>query len=188
MRLAGAAEVAQRQRDSGLADQFVGGQVEVLEGAGPVAEEGAEGARAHLLETQCQGAFRRTAAHGLVGQEQGAGTGGAVVVDVDHRDARHADFVERALAGSGVTVDVAHIGLLDLVVLHTGIGQRGAQGGSRHLGIGRIGAWLDEGDHANPDHIDVATHGAVPGLSCDKVRICGLNVMAASKPANVRAP
>ncbi|MCY1188298.1 hypothetical protein D9M73_293850 [compost metagenome] len=93
MRQASATEVAQRERDAGVPDQLIGGQVEALEGAGAVAKERTQRTRAHLLKTQRQGTFRRTAADCLVGQEQRAGTGGAVVVDVDHRDTGHADFV-----------------------------------------------------------------------------------------------
>ncbi len=50
--------------------------------------------------------------HRLARQEQRRRAGGAVVVDVDDRDAAHAHLVDRALAGGGVAVHVADIGLL----------------------------------------------------------------------------
>ncbi|MNG29929.1 hypothetical protein D3C84_1154400 [compost metagenome] len=71
-----------------------------------------QGTGLHLLEAQGQGAFHRTAFHGLARQEQGAGTGRAVVVDVDDRDTAQADFVQGRLARSGVAIHVTDIGLL----------------------------------------------------------------------------
>ena len=48
----------------------------------------------------------------LARQEQRGRAGRAVVVDVDDRDAGHADLVQRLLAAGRVAVDVAGIGLL----------------------------------------------------------------------------
>ena len=52
--LAGAAEVAQCERDLGVADERVGGLVELLERRGAVGEGRLDGARLHLLEAERQ--------------------------------------------------------------------------------------------------------------------------------------
>ncbi|MNN29732.1 hypothetical protein D3C81_1433490 [compost metagenome] len=117
-----------------------------------------KGTGLHLFETERQGTLDRTTFHGLARQEQGAGAGGAVVVDVDHRDAAHAHFVECGLATGGVTVDVAGIGLLNQVVIQAGILQGQANGLGAHLDVGAAGARLDERDHADAGNVRFLRH------------------------------
>jgi hypothetical protein len=128
MALAGATEVAQRQGQLGHAHQCGCGLVEILERAGPAGEHVADGARVHLLETQHQHAVHHAALDGLAAQEQGGGAGGAVVVDVDDGDARHAHLVQRLLAAGGVAIDIARIGLLHGAIVQPGVGQRQPHG------------------------------------------------------------
>ena len=126
---------------------------------------GLSSARMNLVSLDFQDIAQRqravdcAALHRLARQEQRGRPGGAVVVDVDHRDAGHAHLVQRALAAGGVAVDVAHVGLLHLLVADAGIGQRAAQRLGGHLGIGLVGARLGEGDHADADHVDGGAHG-----------------------------
>ena len=159
---AGAAEIAQRQRHAGGIDQLVGGRVELVERAGPVGEDGAERAGLHLLEAERQHAVERAGLDRLPRQEQRGRAGRAIVVDVDDRDAGHADLVERALAAGGVAVDIADIGLLDHVVADAGIREREPGRFRAHHRVGRVGARLDEGDHADAGNIDARCHGALP--------------------------
>ncbi|MNE62458.1 hypothetical protein D3C80_1577400 [compost metagenome] len=71
-----------------------------------------EGTRLHLFKTQRQRTLDRPAFHRLARQVQGAGAGGAVVVDIDHRNTAQADFIQCRLARGGVAVHVTDIGLL----------------------------------------------------------------------------
>src|SRR5690606_10761607 len=88
-------------------------------------------------------------------EEKGRGTGRAVVVDVDDRNARDADLVERALAAGRVTVDIADKGLLHVLVVDAGVGERHARRRRAHLVIGGAGSWLDEWDHPDARDIDL---------------------------------
>ncbi|MCY1368910.1 hypothetical protein D9M69_559220 [compost metagenome] len=123
-----------------------------------VIEHRTQGTGLHLLEAQGQGALDRAAFHSLACQEQCAGAGGAVVVDVHHRHTAHADFVERRLAAGGVAVDVADIGLLHQVVVQAGVLQRQAGGLSAHLDVRATGTRLEKRDHANPGNIRFLRH------------------------------
>ena len=168
---AGAAEVAQRQRDLRLADQFVGDGVERIERARAVGEHRAERARAHLLEAEHQHAVGGAAGDRLARQEQRGRAGRAVVVDVDDRDAGHADLVQRLLAAGGVAVDVAGVGLLDVVVADAGVVQRLARGQGAHLVVRRAGARLGERDHAHAGDEYFAAHCALLEECGDRYRL-----------------
>ena len=135
-----------------------GGGGEVLEGRGAVVEGIVERAGEHLLETEGEGAVDDARGHGLTCEVERGGAGRAVVVDVEDRDAGHADFVERALAAGRVAVDVAHVGVLDRVVGEAGIGQREVRGAPGHGGVGFVGTGLDKGDHADAGDEDWIGH------------------------------
>ena len=124
VRESGAAEVADRERNLRMADQRVGLAVECIEGRGAVGELGGERARRHLLEAHGERAIDGPGRHRLPGEEQRRRAGRAVVVDVDDRDAGHADTVERLLPGRRVAVDVAGVRLLHVAV--RGCGRRRA--------------------------------------------------------------
>ncbi|MNN04654.1 hypothetical protein D3C81_1173840 [compost metagenome] len=137
----------------------------------------------HLLEAQRQGAIDLAALHGGTGQVQGSGAGGAVVVDVDHRDTGAAHFVQGSLAAGGVTVDIAGEGHLYLVVAQTGIFQRQAHGFGAHVGVARARARFGEGDHADPGNDDFLAHArcscsnAAPGRIAVRIEAGGQAVL-----------
>ncbi|MDT4847932.1 hypothetical protein FQZ97_820090 [compost metagenome] len=120
-------------------------------------------ARLHLLEAEGQRAIDHAAFHRLTGQPERRGTAAAVVVDVDHRDAGQAHFIERRLAAGGVAVDVAGIGLLHQLVVDAGILQRQADGFGTHLDIGTALAGLGKRDHADTGNVDFLRHLFSPG-------------------------
>ncbi|MNR06183.1 hypothetical protein D3C85_1222460 [compost metagenome] len=111
-----------------------------------------ERTRLHELEAQRQRAFHRAGLHGLARQEQRAGTGGAVVVDVDDGNARHAYLVQRGLAAGGIAIDVANECLLDLVVRQARILERQLRGRGAHHAVRLALARLLERDHADPGY------------------------------------
>ncbi|MNN19381.1 hypothetical protein D3C81_1326210 [compost metagenome] len=113
----------------------------------------------HLLETHRQYAIYRAGFDGLARQVQRGGAGRAVVVDVDHRDPGHADFVEHRLAAGGIAVDVTGVSLLDQVVIDRRIGQGATHRFGAHLHIGRALAGLAERDHADAGNQYFFAHG-----------------------------
>jgi hypothetical protein len=137
-----ATEVAQRERHLLVADQLVGDRLEMVERTRPVIEHGAQRAGAHVLEAERQHAIGRAADHGLPRKEQRGRAGRAVVVDVDDRNAGHAHLVQRALAGGGVAVHVAHVGLLYQFIADAGVLQRGVGGMRGHLRVRLVGTGL----------------------------------------------
>ena len=151
---AGAAEIAQRQRHAGRIDQLPGRRVEFVERARPVGEYRAQRAGLHLLEAERQHAIGRAGFDRLAGKEQCGRAGRAIVVDVDDRDAGHADRIQRALPAGRIAVDVADIGLLDLAVIDAGIIERQLRRRRAHHMIRLVGAGLDERDHADAGHIN----------------------------------
>ena len=87
----------------------------------------------------------------------------AVVVDVHDGDATHADLVQRALAGGGVAVAVAHRDLLDLVVGDAGVGERVGAGLLGHVRVVPVlAAGLLELGHPDTDDEHLATHDLLP--------------------------
>ncbi|MCY1459495.1 hypothetical protein D9M71_769770 [compost metagenome] len=94
MLAASAAEEHQRSRHADAFREHQGGTVEALaHGQRTISPEILQGTRLHLLEAKSQGAIDSTAFHRLARHEQRSRAAGAVVVDVDHRDAGHADFI-----------------------------------------------------------------------------------------------
>ena len=157
--LAGAAEVAQRQRQvRALRAQFVAQGVELGERVRPVVPDRAQRARLHLFEADRQHALGHAAGNRLARQVQRARAGRAVVVDVDDRNAGHAHFVEGPLAGGGVAVDVAGVGLLHVLVANACVRQGEPDGLGAHVEIRRARARFRERDHANPGHQNVLCH------------------------------
>ena len=155
----GAAEVAQRQRHR------LG--VEALEGAGPVREGHAEGARLHLLEAHRQHAVHLAAGDGLPGEVQGGRAGGAVVVDVHHRHPGEAHLVGGALPAGGVAVHVARHHLLHLGVGEAGVLEGQADGAAGHDEVGLAGSGLGEGNHSDAGDEHLMGHG---GTSVGQLR------------------
>ncbi|MCY1290654.1 hypothetical protein D9M70_398090 [compost metagenome] len=156
---AGATEHVQGHRQAlHVTGDLVGDADELVHGRRTVVPVALQRARLHLLEAQGDGALDGAAFDGLARQEQGAGAGGAVVVDVDYRNAGHADFVEGGLAAGGVTVDVADVSLLHEVVVQAGILQRQTGSFGAHLDVGAAGARLDEGDHADTGNVGFLRH------------------------------
>ena len=119
-----------------------------------------ERAGLHLLKAQGKGTLNHPALYRLACQIQRAGARGAVVVDVEHRDAGQPHAVQCRLAGSRVAIDVAGVGLLDRIVGNACIGDRETAGGRAHFRIGRARARLGERDHADArnDHIVCHVH------------------------------
>jgi hypothetical protein len=113
------------------------------------ASKSSKGAGAHLLEAEHQYAVGGAAGDRLARQEQGCRAGRAVVVDVDDRDAGHADAIQRLLAAGRVAIHVAGIGLLDVTVIDAGVLQGRARCFRRHDVVRRARARLGEGDHAH---------------------------------------
>src|SRR3546814_3799030 len=91
-----------------------------------VVEHEAERSGQHLLEADRQHAVRRAAFDRLPREPERGRSGRAIIVDVDDRDAGAADPVERRLAGGRIGIDIAGIGLLDLIITDAGIGEREA--------------------------------------------------------------
>ena len=146
------AKVAQRQGNFGMPHQGLGGFVKPIKWAGAVRKLHAQGTRGHLLKAQGQGAFHSPRRHGLAGQIQGRRTRGAVVVDIDDGNARHAHLVQSALAGRGVAVHITHIGLLHIGVAQAGIVQGQAHRLRSHHRIGLRRTGFGKGHHAHAHH------------------------------------
>ncbi|MNZ75395.1 hypothetical protein D3C78_938700 [compost metagenome] len=164
VRHAGAGELADGvAANVDVANQLVDQVVGALQGRGAVGPHGLQRTRVHLLEAEGQGAVHGAALHGLAGQEQGGGAGGAVVVDVDHRDAGHADAVHGLLAAGRIAIDVTGVSLLDIGKLQAGIGQRQADRLLAHHVVGLAGARLGELDHADASDEYLVAHFISPG-------------------------
>ncbi|MNP17545.1 hypothetical protein D3C76_1099810 [compost metagenome] len=117
-----------------------------------------QGAGLHLLEAEREGTFHGSAFHGLAGQIEGTGSRRAVIVDVDHGYAAHADFIERSLAAGGVAIDVSGVSLLDQVVIQIGVLQGLTNGAGPHFDIGSAGARFDERNHADTGNAGFMRH------------------------------
>ncbi|MNT21900.1 hypothetical protein D3C72_1572570 [compost metagenome] len=117
-----------------------------------------KGAGLHLFETQRQRTLDRPAFHRLTGQIQGARAGGAIVVDVNHRNTAQTDFIQRRLARGGVTVHITDIGLLHQPIVQSRIAERPARGFGPHLNVGTTGARFQERDHANTGYVRFLRH------------------------------
>src|SRR5690606_2417236 len=96
--------------------------------------------RLHPLETERQRALGQAAPNRLRRKVERGGTGGAVVVDIDHRDTGHAQLVDRALAGGRLTVDVADVGLFHFAVVDSGIGEGLGARLARHIRVVPVAA------------------------------------------------
>ncbi|MNL17264.1 hypothetical protein D3C87_1383480 [compost metagenome] len=159
----GAAEHPQGTRDIHVGGQFVDHRLgHVCGGARAVVPVAFQGAGLHLLETERQRAVDRTAFHSLAREEQCARASGAVVVDVDYRDAAHAHFIKSGLAAGGVAVDVTGIGLLNQFVIQTRILQGQANRLGAHFDVSATGARLDERDHADAGNVRFLRHCCSP--------------------------
>src|SRR6185503_16818793 len=126
---------------------------------GPVRPLGAERALFHLLEAHRQHALGEPSLDRLAREVEGRGAGRAVVVDVDHRDARQANVVDSALPAGAVAEDIAGVRLLEVLVLDPGVldGRPGRLGGHDVvlLALARLG----ELGHADADDVYATTHG-----------------------------
>ncbi|MNN50115.1 hypothetical protein D3C81_1646880 [compost metagenome] len=164
MRHAGAGELANGiAAHFHVANQLVDQLVGVLQRRLTIGPHGLQRARVHLFETEGQGAVHRAALYRLARQEQGGGTGGTVVVDVEYRNAGHADAVQGFLAAGGVAVAIAGIGLLDIGKVQPGIGQGQADRLFAHHVIRIAGARLLELDHADAGDEYLVAHFISPG-------------------------
>ncbi|MNL27446.1 hypothetical protein D3C87_1490380 [compost metagenome] len=132
---------------------------EAFAGWRAVVPVGFQRAGLHLLEPHRQYAIGRTRLDGLSRQVQRGGTGGAVVVDVDHRNPGHAHFVQHGLAAGGVAVDITGIRFLHQFVVDARISQGQAYRFATHLHIARAVAGLAERDHADAGHQYFFAHG-----------------------------
>ena len=92
-----------------------------LHGIGAVGEDKPQSAGGHLLETKGQSALNYACGNRLAGQKKGVRSRGAVVVHVEDGNARHTDFIQNLLAGTAVGVNPSRIGMLDFLVINTGI-------------------------------------------------------------------
>ncbi|SLA84036.1 Uncharacterised protein [Mycobacteroides abscessus subsp. abscessus] len=97
----------------------------------------------HLFEAERQSTFHRAALDCLAGQPERSRTGGAVVVDIDHRDAGLAEVVQ---------------GLLNLRVLEACVLEcRGGRACSHDVVVVAL-TWLGERDHADPGYKCFTAH------------------------------
>ena len=117
-----------------------------------------------MLEPDSKGAIDNAGFNGLPRQEQGGGAGGAVVVDIDNRNAGHPDFIQNTLSAGAVAVDIARIGLLDLVIFDARIFQRHVDRLGAHDRIILILSRLYKGRHADARNDYFLTHDM--SLSC----------------------
>ena len=155
----GAAEVLRRAGGLGL--EFLQLQHRLGELAHhrlAVREHCPQGPRLHLLEAHRQGDVDDPRLDRLASQVEGRRTGGAVVVHVHDRHAREADFVDHRLAGGGVAVDVAGIGLSDVAVVDPRIGESQTRGLRAHDVPGIALARLGERHHADAGDQRFLTH------------------------------
>ncbi|MNE41958.1 hypothetical protein D3C80_1360610 [compost metagenome] len=156
---ASAAEEHQGARHADAFREYLGGTVEALaHGQRTISPEILQRTRLHLLEAKGQGAIDSAAFHRLARHEQRGRAAGAVVVDVDHRNAGHADFIQRRLAAGGVAIDITGIGLLHQLITDTGILQRLAHSLGAHLDVAGAGTGLGELDHADTGNIGFLGH------------------------------
>jgi hypothetical protein len=122
----------------------------VIERAFAIVEHRAERAGQHLLEPEGEHALRHSALDRLAREEQGGRSGRAIIVDVDDRNPGGANAVQRRLARGRIGIDIAGIGLLDLLIAHARILKREADRlFGHHVPILAL-AGLGEGDHADP--------------------------------------
>jgi len=129
--------------------------VERVRSIGPLRRQGTG---FHLLEPDDDHALGEAARDRLRTEHQRGAAGGAVVVDVEHRDAGEAELVDRALAAGRIAVHVAGVRLLHLIEGDLRVGERGLAGLRRHHVILLALAGLGEGDHPDADDIYFAWH------------------------------
>ena len=153
-----AAEQAQGHRNAGRIDEIVREAVEQFHRPRTVVEHGSERAGLHLLEAEGDHAVRDATLDRLPREKQRRRTRGAVVVDVHHRDAGHADLVERPLAAGGVAVHVSDISLLDLREIHAGVFQRQTRRAGPHHMIRLARSRLRERDHSDTSDMNRTGH------------------------------
>jgi hypothetical protein len=156
---AGVAEELRRRR-RGREAAHVDHRLELLvERVRAVGELRAERALLHLLEAEGEDAVGDAALDELLGHEQRRRARRAVVVDVVHGDAGHAERVDGALAARRVAVAVADRRLLDRVVWDARVGERLLAGLLRHVRVvPALGAGLLELGHADSDDEYLASH------------------------------
>ena len=153
---AGRAEHPRRHRKTELVD-FGQGLDVLAHRRFPVVGAALQRSGLHLLEAQRQHAVGQPAADGLRTQVQRGGPRGAVVVDVDDRDARHPEFVECALPRRRIAGDVPDVALLDLGVVDPGVLERFGAGLLGHLRVvpALAAARLLELRHADADDVNL---------------------------------
>ncbi|MNZ54569.1 hypothetical protein D3C78_724720 [compost metagenome] len=158
----GATEGDQVARNlAGIGTQLVLDGKDVATRNRPIREVGLGRAGLHLLEADRQGALDLTALYRGARQIEGTGTGGAGIVDVEHRNGGAADTVQGSLAAGGVAVDVAGKRHLHLVVVQSGILQRQAHGVAAHLDVAGARSRLGEGDHADAGYYYLVAHAGL---------------------------
>ncbi|MCY1232937.1 hypothetical protein D9M72_454550 [compost metagenome] len=154
---AGGAEQLQGGRDA-VRHHARARTVEQFQRGGTVGVDRAQRARVHLLEAEGQHDVGHAAGNGLVCQVQRGRAAGAIVVDVDDRDAGHADVVQHALAAGGIAEDVAGVGRLDRFIANARIRQRQPHGLRAHRRVRIALARLLERDHAHACNHDFLRH------------------------------
>lgn len=129
-----------------------------------VLPEALQAAGKHLLEADDEHAVGAAVRDHVATHEQASAARRAVVVDVVHGDARHAELVEDALPAGRVAVAVARHGLVNLVVVDVRVEHRFYARFEAELRVVDFAARLDELRHAHAEDVDgllLGDHGDV---------------------------
>ena len=130
---------------------------ESLQRAGPVRKNRTQCAGVHLFKTK--GAVSHPGRNRLPGEEQGRGAGSAVVVDVHDGDASQAEPIQGGLAGGGIAVHIAHVGMANIAVLEPRVFNGQTCGGLPHNGVVVALTGLGKGNHADAGNFYGRSHG-----------------------------
>ena len=133
----------------------------LVHGVLPIGVLGAQGTLFHLLEAHGHHALGDAAFHQLLGQHQGGGAGGTVVIDVVDRNAGQAELIHGPLARGAFPVDIADHGLFDQVVGDAGVFQRLLAGRLGHHVIVGAAARFGKLGHTVADYANLASHGCL---------------------------
>ncbi|MNF71365.1 hypothetical protein D3C84_533130 [compost metagenome] len=123
-----------------------------------VREDHVDRACGHLFESKRQGAFDLLPPDSLYRQGKRRGATGAVVVDVENRDAADVYPVERGLSCAAIPIDIAAKGLLDQRIVDAGILERRPCGLFTHDIVALRLTRFAERHHAYSGDNNIGTH------------------------------
>jgi len=158
VRLARARELANRRGHFRVVDEFVRQADRTLERGRAIRPFRQQRSRLHEFEAEGERAIDRAAFHGLARKPERRRTRRAVVVDVDDRNARHADAIKRFLAARRIAVHITRVSLLDGLEVEAGVGERIADRDFAHHVVRLACTRLLERNHSHARDIHLATH------------------------------